>query len=222
MMQLAKVVLEVIGEGRTDIGFVNCPDESLFGPPDKGVVPILVHALCDKPDAMQVKRRPYSSLQGKTRAQKVQFAKRQSLYNGSHGMVFVLDSEGDLKGRVKELIAGRDREHTDYPAAIGVAHPCIEAWLLADEQAIRRALDLSKTPDIPDQPERLPAPLKDRKHNPKTVLRNAVGEGRNELSAKEKDCIAAAMNDMSLLRNRCPEGFAPFADEVENRIRPLF
>jgi hypothetical protein len=39
---------------------------------------------------------------------------------------------------------------------------------------------------------------------------------------KEKDFIATAMNDMPLVRKRCPQGFAPFADEVENRIRPLF
>ena len=86
---------------------------------------------------MLVKQRSYSSLQGKTRAQKVQFSKRQSLYNNSAGIVFVIDSEGDFKGRKKELIDGRDREHPEYPAAVGVAQPCIEAWLLADAPAIR-------------------------------------------------------------------------------------
>jgi len=36
------------------------------------------------------------------------------------------------------------------------------------------------------------------------------------------DKIAAAINDFAQLRARCPLGFAPFADEVDRQIRPLF
>ncbi len=224
MTHRAKVVIEVIGEGRTDVGLVENRDEpNEPAPPDKGVVPILVHAICGKPAEMLVKRRAYAFLRdGKTRAQKVQFAKRQALYNKSAGAVFVLDSEGDLEGRKRELVDGRDREHPKYPMAVGVAHPCIEAWLLADAPAIRRALELPKTPSVPDNPEELPAPSADGNHNPKTVLRQIAGARQGELGSKEKDMIAKAMNDLALLRDRCPAGFAPFADEVENRICPLF
>jgi len=219
----AKVVIEVIGEGRTDVGLVERPSEpSEPATPDRGVLPILVHTLCGKPAAMLVKRRTYSLLQGKTRAQKVHFAKRQALYNNSAGVVFVLDSEGDLKGRKKELLEGCSREYLDYPAAVGVAHPCIETWLLADAPAIRRALELPKTPVVPDRPEELPAPLKDAKRNPKTILRDIAGCQHNEIATAEKEKIARAMNDMDLVRHHCPLGFAPFADEVEKHIRPLF
>ncbi len=38
--------------------------------------------------------------------------------------------------------------------AIGVAHPCIESWLLADAAAIRRALALPATPKLPAEPEK--------------------------------------------------------------------
>ena len=106
--------------------------------------------------------------------------------------------------------------------AIGMAHPCIETWLLADAPAIRRALELPETPVVPEKPEELPAPAKDRNRNPKTVLRDIAGCKQGELGSKEKDKIATAMNDMALVRNRCPLGFAPFADEVEQHIRPLF
>lgn len=213
----SSVVIEIVGEGRTDVGAVTPPS-----PPNEGVVPILVHTLCGKPPAMLVKRRPFASLEGKGLAKKVQFAKRQASCNKSHGVAFVIDSDGDLAGRLSEMVAGRDRELPHYPMAIGVAHPCIESWLLADPAAIRRALDLPKTPKVPDELERLPAPLQNRAYNPKTVLRDISATETKELGGREKDCIAAAMNDMTLLRNRCPEGFAPFADEVENRIRPLF
>jgi hypothetical protein len=185
-------------------------------------VPILVHKLCGKPAALLVKCRALATLEKGDRAKKVQFAKRQARLNKSAGVVFVIDSDGDLKDRSKELIEGRDREHLDYPAAVGVAHPCIEAWLLADGPAIRRALELSKTPAVPDRPEELFAPARDRTNNPKTVLRDIVGCQQEELDGSDKDKIAKAMNDMAVVRDRCPLGFAPFADEVGRHIEPLF
>ena len=42
---------------------------------------------------------------------------------------------------------------------------------------------------------------------------------KGELSTKRKGQIAKAINDMNLLCQRCPRGFAPFA---ERYIAPLF
>ena len=53
-----RVVLEVFGEGKTDIGEGSDPDQ-----PTSGVLPILVHALCGRPPGMLVKRKPYAQLQ---------------------------------------------------------------------------------------------------------------------------------------------------------------
>lgn len=136
--------------------------------------------------------------------------------------MFVVDSEGDLQKRKNDLAAGRDDARVPIPMALGVAQPCIESWLLTDPTAIRRGLDLPATPQVPSEPEKLPAPRRNRKHNPKTVLVNAARANRDDLSAKEKGRIAKAMNDMDLVQTRCPLGFAPFADEVHQRIRPLF
>ena len=223
MTDQTKVVIEVVGEGKTDVGLTKNPDESKQPrAPQEGVIPILVNWLCGKPDAMLVKRHPYSTLQGKTREQKVHFAKRQALYNRSAGVVFVVDSEGDLKGRTQELTRGRDRAYPEYPMAIGVAHPCVESWLLADAAAIRLGLGLATTPNVPDEPEHLPAPCKNAQDNPKSVLRRISGVQRKEISAEAKHRIAIAMNDMALVRERCPESFAPFADEVTQHIHPLF
>jgi hypothetical protein len=171
---------------------------------------------------MKVLGKNYAHLQGKSLSSKVWFAKRQDNLSGWHGVVFVLDSEGNLRERKAALEEGRDRGLPEFPMAIGVAHPCIEAWLLADAAAIRRAMELPTTPLVPEEPERLRAPCADRKHNPKTALRAAVGCANEELSADEKDKIAAAMNDLDLVGRRCPLGFAPFATEVCGRIRPLF
>ena len=127
-----------------------------------------------------------------------------------------------LKERVADLEQGRQRGLPAFPMAIGIAHPCIEAWLLTDGTAIRRGLDLPATPTVPEEPENLPAPCVDRSNNPKTALRAAGGCARAELSTDEKDKIATAINDLDRLRTRCPLGFAPFAAEVLTQIRPLF
>ena len=214
------LVIEVFGEGKTDVG-----RHDGARPPTEGVVLILTHKLCGKPERMLVKRRVYAMLQGKGRWQKVRFAKHQAYYNKTtDGVVFVLDSEGDqkkLKKTRKDLEKGRDADGLSIPMAVGVAHPCIESWLLADATAIRRGLELDKSPEVPENPESLPAPCMERKRSPKTVLARAAGSTKKDLSSSQKDRIATAINDLDLIRQRCPAGFGPFADEVRQHIRPL-
>ncbi len=215
------LVIEVFGEGTTDIGRNGQAQR-----PTSGVVPILLHRLCGKPETMLVRRHGIPFLQHKASGRgwknKAEAARKIARRNGSHAAVFVVDSEGDLKARSEALTQGRDAGPSRPPMAVGVAHPCIESWLLADAAAIRRALGLPSTPNVPAEPEKLPAPCDDSRNNPKTTLRNLVGERRKELPMEQKDRIAKAMNDMDLVRARCPLGFAPFTDEVEKHIRPLF
>jgi hypothetical protein len=208
-------VIDIVGEGKTDRGQGADRPEA----PTDGVV--LVHRLCDRPDSMRVRRRPLPFLQGKGLWQKVRFAKRNAFNSGSAGLVFVLDTEGDHPGQLEQLQRGRDSELLDYPAAVGVAHPCVEAWLLADASAIARALGLARRVDVPAEPESLPAPCKDRDQNPKAVLGRCVGRNR-PLSSAETTGIVHAIRHLNLIRTRCPIGFAPFADEVVGIIKPIF
>lgn len=210
-------VIDIVGEGKTDRGRGGDQPEA----PTTGVVPVLVHRLCDRPDAMRVRRRGLPFLQGKGLWQKVRFAKRQAFNSGSAGLVFVLDTEGDHPGQLEQLQRGRDSELLDDPAAVGVAHPCIEAWLLADGSAISRAMGLSQRVDVPAAPESLPAPCKDRNQNPKAVLGRCAGQQR-PLSASETTRIVQGIHDVNAIRTYCPIGFAPFADEVIGIIKPIF
>ena len=217
----ASVVIEVFGEGKTDV-----EDEATEPAPEdpsRGVLPILVRTLCGSPATMRVKRygRRFMMKPGSLK-QKARFAKRQARINGSAGAVFVVDSDGDLKGRKRDLSDGRKMEPGDFPMAIGVAHPCIEAWLLADGSAIRQGLELPSNPETPDEPEKLPPRSQDGRKNPKRALARAAGKQKQDLSVREKERIAVAMKDMGAVRERCPQGFAPFADEIECHIRPLF
>ncbi len=213
-------VIEIVGEGKTDIGPTT--REPGIELPTTGVVPIFLYKLCGQPDSMRVKRRKEAFLQGKTLEQKVKFSKRQAKYNGAAGAVFVFDTEGEHPRKLQDICRGRDAEHTDFPAAVGVAHPCIEAWLLSDGRAIaRRSSQATLAEAPPESPEDLPAPCRDKIHNPKLVLACCAGKDR-PLAMSETTAIASHMNDMDLIRARCPIGFAPFADEVMTLIRPIF
>jgi hypothetical protein len=173
---------------------------------------------------MIVKRKRYAQLQKGDLQRKVRFAREQAVYNRSDGVVFVVDSEGgdrEFKAKKRDAEVGRDSARTNLPMAVGIAHPCIEAWLLADASAIRRACSLQQDPEVPAEPERIPAPRQDPRRNPKVVLAQAAG-ARQPLPADHMWRIAATIKHLDLLRQRCPLGFAPFAEEVEQRIRPLF
>ncbi len=213
---LPLMVIEFFGEGSTDVGKTK-PEPSLA---DSGVVPILTRRLCLDPPHIRVRNLPYMFLQKKLeRWQKTRWAKRNSFYNGSAGCVFALDSEGDQKSVRDELTKGRDSELPDFPMAIGVAHPCIEAWLLSDASAIRRGLGLQQRPAVPANPESLPAPQIDRTNNPKTALA-ACNINNRHPNLAEKSAIAEYLG-LKMAESVCPS-FAAFTAEVQERIAPLF
>jgi hypothetical protein len=136
--------------------------------------------------------------------------------------MLAFSSWGQQNKRMAELTNGRDRGLPAFPMAIGAPHPCIEVWLLADPAAIKKGMKLNFPPQVPDQLESLPAPCQDCKHNPKTVLAQCCKVQTSDLTAAEKDLIAAEIRVLDRLRTRCPTSFAPFAAEVEQRILPLF
>lgn len=221
-MPKPNIVIEVTGEGRTDIGGSKGPGSSEAGTPTSGIVPVLLHKLCGQPKEMQVRRHSVASLERKTLKMKVLLAKQRSYYNKSSAAVFVIDTEGsDPNRKQRELAEGRDAGYPDHPMAIGVAHPCIEAWLLADAPAIARGLGRSNVPQVPQEPEALSAPRKESGNDPKIVLARCAGQNA-PLSSSDTTKIASAIEDPAVIERNCPVGFAPFAAEVRERIRPLF
>jgi hypothetical protein len=157
--------------------------------------------------------------QGKPLWQKVWLFKRTAKINGSAGCVFVMDSEGKPNVVQADLEKGRDHMHPDFPMAIGVAHTCVEAWLLSDASAIRRGLSLNQRPTVPPNPESLPAPQANRNHNPKTVLAACHPNNRHP-NLVEKTAMAEQLS-LATAEAVCPS-FCAFAAEVRQRIRLLF
>ena len=211
------IVIEIIGEGVTDLG----EGDDRPSRPDTGVLPIFIHMLCERSDSLRVRRKRFAFLQGKGLEGKLKFNIRQAPYNGSAGIVFVLDTEGDHPRTLERLQRGRTSASTEYPVAVGVAHPCIEAWLLADPAAIRRALELPRPPVLPEPSESLPAPCQKSGRDPKSIL-GRLAERQQPLSAADTTKIALAIRDLGVVRDRCQLSFAPFADEILRYIKPLF
>jgi hypothetical protein len=222
-----QIVIEIYGDGKTELGGYSIPRNE---GPDQGVIPILVHTLCNRNPGMRVRKYRWGFLQetdiSRGTAKKVLMAIRRSaqrqLKGKSHGLVCVMDTEGEFPKKLNDMKKGRDLGPKSVPTAIGVAHPCIESWLLADAHAIQTGLSLKVIPAVPDKPEFISAPSKNRSKNPKTILRDVSGVKQNELSVEDKERIAKAMENMDLVKQRCERSFKPFAEEVETYIRPLF
>lgn len=225
-MAYPRIVIEIVGEGKTDTGALvgsNSPQ-----PPDDGVLPILIHRLCGEPSSMHVIRRRPHQLQRGDWKKKLQSAKEQASYNGSHAVAFVVDTEGISPSKImKSLEVSSKERFYDFPAAVGVAHPCIEAWLLADPAAIASGIKLASLPVVPpSEPEKLPAPcdedkkpMRDR-NDPKATLGRCTGiEG---IVGTKHTTAIARHSDVSRLEAACPKSFKPFADEVRARLLPLF
>ncbi len=185
---------------------------------------------------MRVIRKRWADLGSGDLARKVRFEKRQTYVNSitpgillkCAGIVFTIDTEGEKPAdKLKELHAGSKKTSPEFPTAIGVAHPCIEAWLLADPVAVAKGLNLAELPHAtPSDPESLPAPHKEKKDdpknhkNPKTTL-GRYGGSDGPLGSKQTTAIARHVS-LSHVEIVCPLGFKPFADEVRSHLLPLF
>jgi hypothetical protein len=127
--------------------------------------------------------------------------------------VAVVDANGDESRRLKSL---REAVARVQPLAVtcvtGVAVRALEAWLLADEQAIGAAL--MERPAVPRQPE--PRSIRD----PKAALQELIGSctGGVEFFTDAIGRNIAQAADLSVVRKRCHD-FDEFYREFANCLR---
>lgn len=122
---------------------------------------------------------------------------------GYDGIVLVIDEDGQAE-RVKDVDEAQNYAANELPRALGVAIRTFDAWMLADEQALTAALGR--------QIQRQPAPegMKD----PKQACKDLRDAGDADISQTQMYVRIAELVELSLLEQRCPRGFAPFADRV--------
>lgn len=209
----------VYGDGPHELG----REREYAGDGDLPALPRLVHRLLGEPadvcyvcELFRSVKAPHGK--GLTAALKARGAVLRAWQLKCHASVILVDRDRKRTHDVLvPLEAGRDSEATArmVPCAVGHAIETFDAWMLPDGNAIRSAGG-DPSCNHPD-PEKLAGKENSGKH-PKDVTANAFGT-RSHLGPEY--ALVAACIDIDLLRRHCPQGFAPFADEVTQRLTPV-
>jgi hypothetical protein len=126
---------------------------------------------------------------------------------GYDALVLVIDEDGQRE-RLTELDEAQIYSGTRHPRALGVAIRTFDAWMLADERAIREAVQRH----VDRQPD--PESIRD----PKAVSQRLHDESGLETGLAGMYAVVAGACDLDVLSTRCPRGFAPFADRVRGLV----
>ena len=186
-------------------------------------LPRLVHRLLGEPagakyDARLFRRIEHVRGKGDVWRKKAEAAISLAQEHGFDAVVIVVDRDRDSKGgKCRPVFDGRDgMPGLGYPpCAVGCAIETFDAWMIADGKAVGAAGgDAARShpsPESLDQEEGTGGHPKDR-------AIELFGSGRELTGAYAK---VAAHVDLDLLEKLCPEGFAPFAEDVRDRIGPV-
>lgn len=135
---------------------------------------------------------------------------RQADARGDELCVAVVDANDHMTDRRRQL---REAVEKAGPVSLsvvtGIANHALEAWLLADEQAVSQALSNSPAIGRCKDPRSL--------RNPKDTLEEII-RAATDHAEYYTDAIGAAIAhtaDLSVLRDRCPD-FDAFAGELLN------
>jgi hypothetical protein len=223
----------ILGEGPTDLGRAEIDGTLQL----EGALPILVRKLISDPSSetpieirgIEYKKlRLFGGVSGKRRSSKGYVNKLRALIGLREGreadaIVAVVDRDGErFNDRIDDLNDGREElSRAGKACAVGMTIEELEAWLLADEKALRIALEDESIQRQPD-PEKLSARDEKNDRNPKGRLERlmvAALEGEIPQSDFPEHYAAIAREiDLAVLDQRCPEGFGPFAQQVRELV----
>lgn len=122
---------------------------------------------------------------------------------GYDAVVLVVDEDGYAE-RASELATAQEYSAMDFPRAFGIAIRTFDAWMLADEAALTTVLGYHIQRQA--KPEELA--------RPKQICQHLLDTSGGSLSQTEMYARLAEVLDLALLEERCPRGFAPFAQRV--------
>jgi hypothetical protein len=129
------------------------------------------------------------------------------LKRGCQCLVLVHDLDEENEGRLRQELEARIRPVGIKPVVVLIPVEELEAWLLADPEAIRITFNMRRTPRIPANPERI--------HSPKEYLGRIVSKlSKSEyLNTLHNRKIAA--NQRLTTLDRCPS-FARYPVFIRN------
>ena len=129
---------------------------------------------------------------------------RRAQREGFDAIILVIDRDKE-PDRIRQMELVQDDENVTFPRALGVAIVRFDAWMLADEQAIGKALgcqiDAQKAPES--------------NRDPKSDLRSLQRQSEFDSGLPQLYALIAQHAKIDQLKHRCPKGFAPFAQRVE-------
>ena len=216
---MSKQVL-VVGEGAHEVG-----REGDACPP----LACLIRRLLDEPadtqfdcHCFQWKDLKHTVGRGKRSMKKVMWAIKQA-YTGKHlgkkfDAVVILADRDRLspKERAEQLVQGREEMNNSTeaqypPCAVGVAVEAFDAWMICDQSAIRAA---------GGDPDKFTSRPEDEK-KPKEKAADIFNCNPNGTGLGEYYPTVAREADLQQLRERCPNGFGAFADDVQSHLGGL-
>jgi hypothetical protein len=100
---------------------------------------------------VSVKFQPWKALRVGGYDKKMKFAVRVAFDERLDGVVAWADDDGANEDRLKKLRGGRNEttQTLNVPAAVGVAVPHAEAWILDDPAAVRQVLGMEQEEPVP-------------------------------------------------------------------------
>ncbi len=128
---------------------------------------------------------------------------------GYDAIVLVIDEDGKPERSIQINDAQADKRATAFPCAFGVAIKTFDAWMLADEQALTQVLE------IPVQRQRNPEAIQD----PKGICAALLDNSTNNITQTAMYAAVAKVAHLEIVKERCPDGFQPFAQRIENLAR---
>lgn len=119
-------------------------------------------------------------------------------------IVLLMDRDRD-ESRIAEVDAAQASSLASIRRAFGVAVESFDAWMLADQVALSKVFErtVQRQPD----PEVMT--------NPKEAFRLLFQTAQHDGSVSEHYAKICAVADLETLKERCPRGFAPFAERVQ-------
>jgi hypothetical protein len=122
---------------------------------------------------------------------------------GFDALILLIDQDG-LAIRRRELDEAQEDATATIRRALGVAIKTFDAWMLADERALASVLKYA----VPRQPD--PETLRD----PKQKCEEIIAASEISISPSEVYSGVTRVAQIGTLEQRCPNGFAPFAERV--------
>ena len=211
----------VLGEGPNDLGRID--RSGLLTHP--GALPILIERLFhdDEPSgSIDFKALPWKSEsvhphRGSGLHRRLELAAAR-FGRDVDAIVAVVDRDGAKnRSRAEQLHKGRESVlRQKLSCAVGLSVEMLEATLLADETALRTALNDPSIECQPD-PEKLVSRVEQSDGNPKGRLQRLIAASPVGLHGQDFTAIYAEIARharLAVLEERCPNGFGEFALQV--------